>query len=105
MSKIPNGHEIITLFESMYPKHLAMEGDKVGLQIGALNKSVENVLIALDVTEEVVKKVRNKHPFNCPLGSKIAGLGSGEPCTPRPPEPGCWRTSTTRCQRRATIGL
>ena len=28
MSKIPNGHEIISLFESMYPKHLAMEGDK-----------------------------------------------------------------------------
>ena len=53
MSKIPNGHEIISLFESMYPKHLAMEGDKIGLQIGALNKPV-HVLIALDVTEEVV---------------------------------------------------
>ena len=36
MSKIPNGHEIISLFESMYPKHLAMEGDKIGLQIGRL---------------------------------------------------------------------
>ena len=54
MSKIPNGHEIISLFESMYPKHLAMEGDKIGLQIGALNKPVQHVLIALDVTEEVV---------------------------------------------------
>ena len=54
MSKIPNGHEIISLFESMYPKHLAMEGDKIGLQIGALNKPVRHVLIALDVTEEVV---------------------------------------------------
>ena len=41
MSKIPNGHEIISLFESMYPKHLAMEGDKIGLQIGALNKPVQ----------------------------------------------------------------
>ena len=38
----------------MYPKHLAMEGDKIGLQIGALNKPVQHVLIALDVTEEVV---------------------------------------------------
>ena len=54
MSKIPNGHEIISLFEGMYPKHLAMEGDKIGLQIGALNKPVQHVLIALDVTEEVV---------------------------------------------------
>ncbi|MDM5156487.1 Nif3-like dinuclear metal center hexameric protein [Bacillus sp. DX1.1] len=56
MSKIPNGHEIISLFEGMYPKHLAMEGDKIGLQIGALNKPVRNVLIALDVTEEVVEE-------------------------------------------------
>ncbi|ABS23243.1 Nif3-like dinuclear metal center hexameric protein [Bacillus cytotoxicus] len=56
MSKILNGHEVISLFESMYPKHLAMEGDKIGLQIGALNKPVEHVLIALDVTEEVVEE-------------------------------------------------
>ena len=43
MSKIPNGHEIISLFESMYPKHLAMEGDKIGLQIGALNKRAARI--------------------------------------------------------------
>ncbi|PHA00997.1 Nif3-like dinuclear metal center hexameric protein [Bacillus pseudomycoides] len=60
MSKTPNGYEIISLFESMYPKHLAMEGDKIGLQIGALNKAVENVLIALDVTEEVVQEAIEK---------------------------------------------
>ncbi|MFD3447704.1 Nif3-like dinuclear metal center hexameric protein [Microbacteriaceae bacterium 4G12] len=60
MSKIPNGHEIIQLFESMYPKSLAMEGDKIGLQIGALNKPVQNVLIALDVTEEVVEEAIKK---------------------------------------------
>ena len=58
MSKIPNGHEIISLFEGMYPK-FAMEGDKIGLQIGALNKPVQHVLIALDVTEEVVKRRSN----------------------------------------------
>ncbi|MEH6978100.1 MULTISPECIES: Nif3-like dinuclear metal center hexameric protein [Bacillus] len=56
MSKIPNGHEVISLFESMYPKHLAMEGDKIGLQIGALNKQVQHVLIALDVTKAVVEE-------------------------------------------------
>ncbi|GGE74344.1 Nif3-like dinuclear metal center hexameric protein [Priestia taiwanensis] len=54
MSKVPNGFEVIQAFESLYPKHLAMEGDKIGLQIGTLNKKVTNVLIALDVTLEVV---------------------------------------------------
>jgi dinuclear metal center YbgI/SA1388 family protein len=56
LTKVPNGHEIISLFESMYPKHLAMEGDKIGLQIGTLAKPVEHVLIALDVTEDVVEE-------------------------------------------------
>ncbi|MBO9129612.1 Nif3-like dinuclear metal center hexameric protein [Bacillus sp. 165] len=56
MSKIPNGYEIINLFESMYPKFLAMEGDKIGLQIGSLAQPVEHVLIALDVTEDVVEE-------------------------------------------------
>lgn len=52
--KIVNGYQIIELFEQFAPKNYAMEGDKVGLQIGNLNKPVENVLIALDVLEEVV---------------------------------------------------
>lgn len=53
MKKV-NGYEIIQLFEQFAPKAYAMEGDKIGLQIGHLNKPVENVLIALDVLEEVV---------------------------------------------------
>ncbi|WP_080845029.1 Nif3-like dinuclear metal center hexameric protein [Cytobacillus gottheilii] len=53
MKKV-NGHEIIGLFEQYSPKTYAMEGDKVGLQIGSLGRSVENVMIALDVVEEVV---------------------------------------------------
>jgi dinuclear metal center YbgI/SA1388 family protein len=52
--KQPNGHEIIQLFEQFAPKHLAMEGDKIGLLIGSLNQKVKNLLIALDVTEKVV---------------------------------------------------
>lgn len=54
MSKIPNGYEIIQLFEQFAPKHLAMEGDPIGLQIGTLNKPIHTVMIALDVLEEVV---------------------------------------------------
>lgn len=52
--KKANGYEIIQLFEQFSPKAYAMEGDKVGLQIGRLNKPVDKVLIALDVLEEVV---------------------------------------------------
>ncbi|MCX8001468.1 MAG: Nif3-like dinuclear metal center hexameric protein [Anoxybacillus mongoliensis] len=52
--KTPNGYEIIQLFEQFAPKHLAMEGDKIGLQIGTLNKPIRRVMITLDVLEHVV---------------------------------------------------
>lgn len=55
-----NGHEIIQLFEQFSPKGYAMEGDKIGLQIGRLNKPVRNVLVALDVLEEVVDEAVEK---------------------------------------------
>jgi dinuclear metal center YbgI/SA1388 family protein len=55
-----NGHEIIQLFEQFAPKQYAMEGDKVGLQIGRLNKPVERVMIALDVLENVVDEAIQK---------------------------------------------
>lgn len=60
MKKV-NGHEIIQLFEQFSPKFYAMEGDKIGLQIGRLNKPVENVMIALDVLEEVVDEAINRN--------------------------------------------
>ncbi|MCP8967153.1 Nif3-like dinuclear metal center hexameric protein [Ectobacillus ponti] len=56
MSKTPNGHELISLFEAMYPKHLAFENDPIGLQIGSLHKPVSHVLVTLDVNEEVVQE-------------------------------------------------
>jgi dinuclear metal center YbgI/SA1388 family protein len=58
--KNPNGHEIIQLFEQFSPKGLAMEGDKIGLQIGRLNKRVERVMIALDVLEHVIDEAIEK---------------------------------------------
>ncbi|WP_210365961.1 Nif3-like dinuclear metal center hexameric protein [Bacillus sp. REN3] len=60
MKKV-NGHEIIQLFEQYSPQAYAVEGDKVGLQIGALNQKVQKVLIALDVTEEVVDEAIEKN--------------------------------------------
>ena len=59
MKKV-NGHEIIQLFEQFSPKGLAMEGDKIGLQIGRLNQKVEQVMIALDVLEEIVDEAIEK---------------------------------------------
>jgi dinuclear metal center YbgI/SA1388 family protein len=58
--KIANGYEIIQLFEQFSPKGLAMEGDKVGLQIGRLNRKVERVLVALDVLENVIDEAIKK---------------------------------------------
>ncbi|MBU7593611.1 Nif3-like dinuclear metal center hexameric protein [Metabacillus halosaccharovorans] len=54
MKKIPNGYEVIQLFEQYSPKSLAVEGDKIGLQIGTLNKKIEHVMVTLDVVESVV---------------------------------------------------
>ncbi|QCJ43494.1 Nif3-like dinuclear metal center hexameric protein [Bacillus sp. S3] len=59
--KNPNGHEIIQLFEQFSPKGLAMEGDRIGLQIGRLNKKVERVMIALDVLEDVIEEAIEKN--------------------------------------------
>lgn len=58
--KQPNGHEVIQLFEQFSPKGLAMEGDKIGLQIGRLNQKVERIMIALDVLEEVIDEAIEK---------------------------------------------
>ncbi|WCK53451.1 Nif3-like dinuclear metal center hexameric protein [Aneurinibacillus sp. Ricciae_BoGa-3] len=49
-----SGQRIIQYFESFAPKHLAMENDKIGLQVGTLQKEVKKVMIALDVLEDVV---------------------------------------------------
>ena len=55
-----NGHELIRIFEGFAPKYLAMEGDKIGLQLGRLNKPVQKVMVALDVLEEVVDEAIEK---------------------------------------------
>ncbi len=47
------GQTVIQLFEQFAPKKYAVPDDKIGLQLGTLNKEVRKVLVALDVTEEV----------------------------------------------------
>jgi dinuclear metal center YbgI/SA1388 family protein len=58
--KTVNGHEIISLFETLAPKELAEEGDPIGLQIGRLNHKVDKVMMTLDVLEEVVDEAVEK---------------------------------------------
>ncbi|MGG1738910.1 Nif3-like dinuclear metal center hexameric protein [Bacillus velezensis] len=60
MPKHVNGQEIIQLFEQFSPKAFAVEGDKIGLQIGTLNKPVKNVMVTLDVLEQTVDEAIEK---------------------------------------------
>jgi dinuclear metal center YbgI/SA1388 family protein len=53
---LAKGQTVIQLFEQLAPKHYALPDDKIGLQLGTLNKAVEHVLVALDVTDEVVEE-------------------------------------------------
>jgi dinuclear metal center YbgI/SA1388 family protein len=50
------GQTVIQLFEELAPKHYAMPDDKIGLQLGSLNKEIRKILVALDVTDEVVEE-------------------------------------------------
>ncbi len=62
---------VIKFLESHYPKKLAYDKDPIGLQLGNVNQTVTNVLVALDVTEAVVREAIEKkanfivahHPF------------------------------------------
>jgi dinuclear metal center YbgI/SA1388 family protein len=49
-----NGQTVVQLMEQLAPKHFAVENDKIGLQLGTLQKEIKKVLVALDVTDEVV---------------------------------------------------
>lgn len=51
-----NGHFVAELMERLAPKRYAVENDRIGLQLGTLQKPVRKALIALDVTMEVVEE-------------------------------------------------
>ncbi|TCP32362.1 dinuclear metal center YbgI/SA1388 family protein [Scopulibacillus darangshiensis] len=54
MSDAIHAQTLIQAFESWVPKTLAFENDKIGCQIGTLNKKVRKVMVTLDVLENVV---------------------------------------------------
>jgi dinuclear metal center YbgI/SA1388 family protein len=49
-----SGHFVIGLMERLAPRRLAVEGDRIGLQVGTLQKEVRKALVTLDVTDAVV---------------------------------------------------
>jgi dinuclear metal center YbgI/SA1388 family protein len=51
---LARGETVIQLMERLAPKHFAEPDDKIGLQVGSIRKPVSKVLIALDVTQQVV---------------------------------------------------
>jgi dinuclear metal center YbgI/SA1388 family protein len=53
---LAKGQTVIQLFEEWVPKYYAMPDDKIGLQLGTLQKEIRKVLVALDVTDEVVEE-------------------------------------------------
>lgn len=53
---LAKGQTVIQLMERLAPKHLAVPDDRIGLQLGSLQKEITHVLVALDVTDEVVEE-------------------------------------------------
>lgn len=48
--------DICSIMESFAPTNLAMDWDNVGLMLGKTNRKVQKVLLALDLTQEVVNQ-------------------------------------------------
>lgn len=46
--------EIIKHIEDWAPKEIAWQKDNVGLQVGASNREVKNIILCLEITEEVI---------------------------------------------------
>ncbi|MFD2333872.1 Nif3-like dinuclear metal center hexameric protein [Cohnella sp. GCM10020058] len=53
---LARGETIAQLMERLAPKHFAVEGDKIGLQVGSLRKEIKRVLVTLDVNTDVVRE-------------------------------------------------
>ncbi|MBM7645782.1 dinuclear metal center YbgI/SA1388 family protein [Scopulibacillus daqui] len=61
MGQYIHGQTLIQAFENWAPKKLAFENDKIGLQIGTLNKKVKKVMVTLDVLENVADEAIEKN--------------------------------------------
>lgn len=48
------GHDIKTVINTLYPEQEAYDWDNVGLQVGSLEQEITGILVALDVTLDVI---------------------------------------------------
>lgn len=55
------GEHIVRIFEQFVPPQLAVKDDPIGLQVGTLRKEIKKVMLALDVTPEVVEEAVRQH--------------------------------------------
>ncbi|MFC4618016.1 Nif3-like dinuclear metal center hexameric protein [Camelliibacillus cellulosilyticus] len=60
MSKAISGQTLVQAFEQWVPKRLAIQDDKIGLQIGTLDKPIHRIMVTLDVLENVVDEAIEK---------------------------------------------
>ena len=58
--KKPTANELAEIIEVRYPKSLAVEWDVVGFVTNKSNVEVNNILLTIDVTEEVVAEAKEK---------------------------------------------
>ena len=54
------GSDFKSIFENLYPTEFAYSWDNVGLQVGTFKKEINNILISLDLTEDVIEDAINK---------------------------------------------
>lgn len=56
-----NGKNIAKLLEQQFPKHLAESWDNVGFQVGSPNNRVEKIMMALELTTEIMEEALEKN--------------------------------------------
>lgn len=49
-------NELVLYLDKIFKKELALSSDRVGLQIGNLDRDIKKILVALDVTRDVVEE-------------------------------------------------
>ncbi|HZY10585.1 MAG TPA: Nif3-like dinuclear metal center hexameric protein [Bacteroidota bacterium] len=53
--------DVLEFLELWAPREIAWDRDNIGLQVGSLKKKVQNILVTLDVSEEVVNEAKRKN--------------------------------------------
>jgi len=52
--------DIISVMEKIAPPNFAVEGDRIGLQVGDKDIQVDSILLCLDITEDVIEEAKKR---------------------------------------------